>query len=359
MNLTVNSQLLAAELRLLNRVVPTKPVLAALSHVLLEAAEGVLALHATDMEVCLSSACPANVIAPGSATLPVGKFLALVEQFPDADVSMVLEQGKVFVRCGAFKSRIQTLPVDDYPARPRREGAPSTLDAATLAALIAKTRYAVSATAAKYVMQGALLTLNSAGAAMAATDGKRLALATMLRQGGDNHRVVLPIKLLDVLAGQLGATDVEFSAGLNHLFFLVDGRLIASRTMDGEFPNYDRILPRGNDKRVVVERAPLTAALRRMVLVAEENQAIYFSIGGGAMELTTASAEVGSADEQVPAAYDGPPLKICVNGRYVLDYLEAAVHDAFTMALKDESSAMLLTEGNDDHVAVIMLMRGR
>jgi len=228
-----------------------------------------------------------------------------------------------------------------------------------LAALIAKTRYAVSATAAKYVLQGALLTLNEVGAAMAATDGKRLALATMTRGQGDNHRVIIPMKMLDLLAGQLGTADVEMSEGSNHMFFLVDGRLLTSRKMDGEFPAYDRVVPRGNDKRVVVERAALAAALRRIVLVADSNQAVYLAVDAGRLELNTASAEVGSADEQMPAEYDGPPLKVCVNGRYVLDYLEAATQERFTMALKDESGAMLLTEGNDDHVGVIMLMRGR
>lgn len=357
MNIVVNSQSLAAELRLLSKIVPSKPVIQILSHALLRAVDGRLSLFATDLEVGLSTTCEAAVQAPGAVALPCAKFLALVEQFTDGEVSIVAEKQGVVVRCGAFKSRLQAMPTDDFPREPAVDGTVSQLDAPTLRNLIAKTRCSVSGTAAKFVLQGALLKLTGRVAAMVSTDGKRLSLALGERQGPD-QRVVVPMKMLDALAAGSEDGDLEFALGAKQMFFTSNGRVLSSRTMDGEFPAYERIIPKENDKVVAVERAALAAALRRLVLVAEENRAIYVNVMPGAMELSTASAEVGSADEAIKAEYDGVPLKICVNGEYVLDFLESSTAASITMRLKDESSAMRLEEGND-HLAVVMLMRGR
>lgn len=353
MNVVVNSQQLAAELRLLNKIVPTKPAIAILSHALFEA-DDQLRLYATDLEVALTTACHATVVEPGKVALPVARFLQLVEQFPDGDVTLASDKQHVTVRCGAFKSRLQALPVDDVPAVPFLEGTTSTLDGDALRQLIARTRYAINANASKYVMQGALLTLTSQGAVMVATDSKRLAIATAARTGVD-QRMIVPVKAMDILAS--GQDDeVEVTVGPKHLFFAANGRVLASHTIDGEYPNYKRIIPNDNDKALTVDRAQLMAALRRIVLVAESNVATYFNMSDGRLELSSSSAEVGSADEVVAVAYTAAPLKACVNGRYVLDFLEAAVGVTVTLAFKDVNSAMLLTDGVD-HLAVVMLMR--
>lgn len=352
MNVTVNSQALAVELRLLAKVVPAKPVIPILSHVLLTAREG-LHLYATDLEVGLSVTCAAQVDAPGTVALPVGKLLAMVEQFPDADVSISFDKGQALVKCGAFKSRMQALLAADFPPEATIEGIASTLNGPAFQQLIARTRYAVSMTASRRILQGALLTLTEGAAAMIATDGKRLALATAACTGAIEH-VVIPAKAIDMLPAHEG--DVMVTVGTKHLFFEVGGRLLTSRTFEGEFPAYERIIPRNNDKVVTIDRLALSAALRRVLIAAEDNGAVRIAIDANAMSLASASAEVGSADEVVAVGYGGPPLKICINGSYVLDFLNAATGDA-TLLLKDETSAALLTDG-PDHLAVIMLMRG-
>lgn len=357
MRLIVNSQLLATELRLLNKVVPSKPTLAILSHALFTADGGTLSLHATDLEISLGTSCPASVQVPGAVALPVTKFLALVEQFSDADVEIVADRHQVLVACGAFKSRLQALPVTDFPVLPALDGAATMLDAAMLRRLIAKTRYAVTSVGSKYVLQGALLTLQGEVAAMVATDSKRLALATM-RSDGNELRMLIPVKMLDMLAGQADEGDLEVTIGARHLFFSIGGRLLLSRMIDGEFPKYERIIPQNNDKVVTVDRGAFQAALKRAVLIAEESAAVYLSLTSGLMELSTASAEVGSADEALRVGYAAEPLKICVNGRYALDFLDASTAPTIMIHLKDALGAALFTEGND-HVAVIMLMRAQ
>lgn len=354
MIVTVNSQALVAELRLLSKVVPTKPAIAILSYVLLRADEG-LSLCATDLEVALGTSCPARVDAPGAVVLPCAKLLTLCEQFTDGDVIVAADKQAVTIKCGAFTSKLQTLADADFPKVPSVEGASSVVDGDVLKELIGRTRYAINATTSKYILKGALLTLAGPVAAMVATDAKRLALATASRTGPD-ARFVIPVKALDALVGHLSG-DCEVTLGEKHLFFASGGRLLSSRTIVGQFPAYEKIIPRDNALVATVDRLALAAALRRVNLVSEEDGAVYFGVEPGRLTLSSSSAEVGTADEVVSAGCDFT-LKVCMNGGYVLDFLNAARNKAVTMAFKDANSQALLNDG-DDHVAVIMTMRGR
>lgn len=355
MLVTLNSQHLAAELRLLAKIVPAKPAVAILSHALLTASDGELQFYATDLEVALGTRCAASVDLPGETTLPVAKLLQIAEQLPDDDVSIEVEKAQATIRCGAFTSRLRALPVDDFPEPPQPEGQGTVLDAAALRLLIDRTRHATSAAATKYVLKGSLLACAGGVAAMVATEGKRLALATVSIAGPDLS-LVIPAKALDVIAGGVEQGDVQVTVGDRHLFFAYDRRLLTSRKLDGEFPAYRRIIPTENNLKVSVNRSMLAAALRRVVLAAEENGAVYFDVAPGQLEITAASVGVGSANETVPVNYDGQPLKVCINGNYVLDFLNAASEETVTLALKDAKAAALLTAGVD-HVGVIMLMR--
>lgn len=354
MNITVNSQSLVTELRLLNKIVPSKPTIAILSHVLMSADRG-LTLHATDLEVGLITPCAATVHETGIVALPAVKLLALVEQFPNADVSIVLEKGKAVVRCGAFTTRLQVVPVDEFPALTPVQGTMNVLPSDGLRRLIAKTRYAITEMGSKYILKGGLMTLAGQAAALAATDSKRLALVTIGRTGSDASAVI-PAKTLDAIVALLGDGDVEMTVGPQHLFFRFGARLLISRTIDGKFPAYERIIPKQNVNRVTVDKNGLAAALRRITLVSDENQAVYFTVANDALMLSTSSAEVGSADEKVACDYAGPTLKVCMNGSYVLDFLDVAGDERIIIALKDATGAVLLLDGQD-HLAVVMAMK--
>jgi DNA polymerase-3 subunit beta len=222
-------------------------------------------------------------------------------------------------------------------------------------AMIAKTRYAVAAGGSFTVLKGALLTLAGPVAAMAATDSKRLALATMQREGAD-HRVIVPAKALDMLAQGAEDGDVEMIVDPRHLFFKVGGRNLISRTIDGDFPKYERIIPREQKKHATIDKLAFAAALRRVELIAEDTQAVYFAIEPGNLTLSAQSAAVGSAVEGLRVLYEGEPLKVCMNGRYVLDFLEAAQGASIVMSLDDDRKPALFADGTD-HVAVVMLIR--
>ncbi len=356
MKLTINSQVLAAELRLLNRVVPTKPAIAILSHALLSAGLEGIAFHATDMEVALTGPCQGIVEEAGQTAVPVAKLLQMVEQFAEGDVTLHGTGQSLAVRCGAFSSKLQAMPVDDFPMQPEVKGAAVQLDAAGLRTLIAKTRHAINAAGAKHALKGALLTFVGGNVAMVATDGQRLALATTTRQGEDLD-VVVPVKALDVLAGGAEEGALELTVGDRHLFFASGGRLLTSRRLEGKFPSYERIIPSEevNRLKVQADKHALSAALRRVILTAEETEAVFMHFASGSVTLASASVGIGSANEGVAVLYEGEAFKACVNGAYLLDFLNAASGSQVTLALAGPMGSLLATDG--DHLGVIALMR--
>ncbi len=355
MNAIVNSQLLAQELRLLNQVAPTKPSLPILSSVLLRADLSGLQFEATDLEIALRTTCQAQVTEPGIVTLPAKRLLDLVEQLPNADVYLTTEKHHVYLRSGAFKGRLQSFPAEDFPALPEVSGATTTLPTAAMQTMIGRVRYAIS-DKGKYTVNGALFSLTEQVAALVATDGKRLSIATMSNNGSVSARVVIPAKALDALMTMFTDQTLDFSQSDRHLFFVSGERLLVSRMQEAQFPAYERIVTKGNNKVAVVDRVALSAALRRVGLMSEENQACYLEFADGCVTLNSSSAEVGEGAEQVVVQYTGDALKICVNWSFVLDFLEASSEQTVQVALNDAVSPLLFSDG-DSYISVIMGMR--
>lgn len=348
MILTVNSQTLATELRLLNKIVPAKPTIPILGYALLTASEG-LALEGTDMSVGLRTSCQAHVQEPGCTALPVAKLLQLLEQFPEGDVRIEQKGHHVMISSGSFRSRLQTMSAEDVQPLPEISG---ELSQVHLRPLIERTRYAISQKTTKFTLDGALLSLNQV-AAMVATDGKRLSVATSTYQGAE-MRETIPSKTLEALLDFEGV--VECSSTERHLFFRADHRLLISRKIDSVFPAFERIIPTENDKQVGINRVQLAAALRRIGVISESSFATYLLVEPEMMTLTSSSAEIGDAFEQLPIRYQGSSIKVCVNWQFLLDFLEAAEGHEVLLSLKDGNSPMLLNDGTS-FMNVIMLMR--
>lgn len=355
MNITINAGVLAQELRLLNTIVPTKPALPILMNVLIKANGTGLRLVATDLEVAFGSTCRAQIDEDGSVTVPCKRLLDMVEQL-SGDIQLVTDRLQVHVRSGSFRSRLQTMTPEDFPALPTAEGKTTALPTAHFQAMVTRVRYAIS-DKGKYVVNGAYLTLNDTVGALVATDGKRLALTT-LGATGTTTTVILPSKTLDAVLTMFTEPTLFFSQSERHLFFQAGDRLLVSRTIDGQFPAYERIIPKQEDGRfAIIDRARLISALRRVGLVSEDNMACYFAFSAGKLDLSSSSALIGDATEQIAVDYNGEPLKVCCNWQFVLDFLEVASRQTVSIAFKDTNTPLLLTDG-DNHMAVVMLMRG-
>ena len=180
---------------------------------------------------------------------------------------------------------------------------------------------------------------------------------------GDDVKAILPRKTLAELGRLLaeGDNQVQYERGENHLFFEIGPRLLISRMIDGQFPAYDRVIPKGNDKHVEFERDRLTQAVRRVAILSNErSRAVKMVLDKGKVEVTSSSPEFGEAREPIPVDYDGPALTICFNAQYVLDFLGVVESDVVALELKDEvSQALMKPVGANgyDYTYVIMPMR--
>lgn len=355
MNIIVNSQVLANELRLLNKITASKATIPVLNNILFRAEED-LHLAATDLQVALTTSCKATIVEPGQITLPARKLLELLEQIPNGDVTIVADKHHAHVTSGAFKSRLQTLAASEFPRMPEVDGQVQTLPSGALRTLIDRVTYAISDKSGQYVLKGSLLSLYGTVFAMVATDGKRMSLSTANRPEGTAVSVIVPLKTLDVLTSYCDGKNLEFSCTDRHLFFVAGKRTLISQMVEGQFPKYDRIIPKDCDKKATVDRIALTAALRRVGAVSGEDQAIYFEFSTDALRLTTKNAEIGDADEQMPAAYVGSDLRLALNGSHVLDFLDKASQPSISIDLKNESTPVLFTDG-PDFINVLMGMR--
>ena len=344
MDITVKSNDLAHELILLERIAPSKPTIPILGHVLLHAdAAGGVRLATTNMEVGLITSVQSQVDMAGSLTLPIKKLMDMIRLLPDVDVRLVLSDSKVQISAGRFSAQLQTLPAADFPRLPSMKGLP-TKKLTGLRDLIRKTRFAVTEKDKRYFMNGALLVLGETSMMLVATDGHRLARAAAPYTDGVGTSAIIPSGTMDKLMDLAGA-EVTFAQSERHEFFASDGRLLISRMVEGQFPAWERIVPRGHDKRIEFNAGSLNLALQRVGLTADETQVVSLFIRGGAIDVSSSSPAHGAAVEQVPVTYTGPDIKTAVNGPYVLDFLNATDGGAAVLEMKDEVSPLMFSVG--------------
>jgi DNA polymerase-3 subunit beta len=367
MELVVRKNDLLKELSLLQGIVERKNTIPILANVLIEATKDGISLLATDLDVGLRSRCEGTVTKPGTLTLPAKKLFEIVSALPDTDIRIDEDKGgkSVTIAAERFESRMQTLPASEFPTPPNDAGGPeATLPGGALKRLISHTRFAITSEDTRYFLNGAQLVLKPDAMSMVATDGHRLAFISVKESPGKkaNTEVLLPRKTLNEVARLIdGAEAVEFSQGENHLFFRAGGRLLISRKIDANFPAYERVIPKTNDKRIDFDKDKLAQAVRRVRLLSNErSKAVKFVIGKDQVEITSSSPEIGEAHEVIPVDYSGDALQICFNADYVDNFLAVVETESVQLEFKDEMSQAVMkpigAEGYE-YTYVIMPMR--
>src|SRR4029079_6107838 len=232
---------------------------------------------ATDLEVGLRSKCTATVSKGGSLTLPAKQLYEIIKGIPETDVRIQEDKGGVKVAADRFDSRMQTLPREDFPTLPETGGAASAkLPRNAVKEMVAKTQLAITGEDTRFFLNGAQFVLRPESMSLVATDGHRLALVTVKRDAhakdAEENKAILPKKTLGELGRLLseGDGDITYERGENHMFFEVGGRTLISRMIDGQFPAYERVIPKSNDKHIEFERDRLTNAVKRVALLANE-----------------------------------------------------------------------------------------
>ena len=360
---------LLEELNLTQGVVERKTTIPILSHLLCEAKDNRLTITATDLELSIRASCEAKIKKEGAGTIPAKKLLELVRLLPDGEIRFkLLENHWMQIVSDRRTYKMVGMSRDNFPAVPAFPHAMVKIPAKILSSLIQKTGFAISMEESRYTLNGSLLLLKPDSMVMVATDGHRLAVAEVEHHfdGLSNEvRTLVPKKAMNEilrLAGEAGEEgQIEFARDESQLFFHTEHRLLISRVLTGQFPNYEAVLPRDNNKTIVLERAELFDAVRRVSQLADQrSHAVKFSVSPSGVELSASSPEYGEARETIEKEYKGEPLSIGFNGQYLLDFLGAAVDGPISVELKDEQSAGQLRPLADDHYRyryVVMPMR--
>jgi len=367
MEIIVRKNDLVRELQLVQGIVERKNSIPVLANVLAEARGSELRLAATDLDVSLRCGCSVQVIQEGAITLGARKLYEIARSLPESDVHVtILPDSWASVECERTSFKVAGLPREDFPALPEAKGGAGVeLPAATLKELIARTGFAITLEDARYYLAGALLVLDKDQLAMVATDGHRLAYAgaKATLKLGEPQRVLVPRKAITELGRLLeGAETVSLQQAENHLIFAVGERSLASKTIEGQFPAFEKVIAVAGDKRVVLERERLAQAVRRVSLLSSErSRAVKVALSDGRLELFASSPDLGEAREALLVDYAGEAVEIAFNGQYLLDFLAAAGSAEVAVELKDTDSQGMLrphgAAGELDYRYVVMPMR--
>ena len=372
MEITVSRAELLRELTAAQSVVERKTTIPILSNFLFEAAEDRLQITATDLDQSLRTGCGAKVKKPGSCTIPARKLYDYIRLLPEGDVSIkLMDNHWVQIRAGRSNTKMVGMARANFPQVPEFPVGQSTrLPVTTLKSLIAKTVFAISNEESRYTLNGALLILKAESLAMVATDGHRLA---HIEKSGENlqnvtgeRKILVPRKALQELAGLLAnteATEVDFADDDHQLYFRIGTRVLTSRKLSGNFPNYEAVMPRDNSRFLVVRSEDLQSSIQRVAQFADERSgAIKMRLEGNELRISSSSNETGESEDVIETPYAFEPIVVGFNSQYMLDFLKAIGNAGeVRLEFKDAQSAgQMRPEGSQDETRyryIIMPMR--
>jgi DNA polymerase-3 subunit beta len=350
LEITVSRAELLRELTAAQSVVERKTTIPILSNFLVEAADDKITITATDLDQSIRTSCPAKVKKPGACTIPARKLYDYIKLLPDGDISIkLMDNHWVQIRAGRSNTKMVGMARANFPqvAEFPTAGAVKIV-AASLQGMIAKTIFAISNEESRYTLNGALLVLKAESMAMVATDGHRLAhiekLGEALEGITGEKKTLIPRKALSELLSLLNTTEVEsidFADDEQTLFFRVGGRVLTSRKLTGNFPNYEAVLPRDNNKFVIVRSEDLMAAILRVAQFADERSgAIKIRLETNELKLSSSSTDSGESEDTIETPYNYDPLVVGFNSQYLLDFLKAIGNTGeVRLEFKDAQSA--------------------
>ena len=350
-------------LQMVQNIVEPRQTLPILANVLLEAAGDSVRLTATDLEVGARVSVPAKVGASGAITVSARKLAEIVKELPAAAVALkVSDNVTVSLRCGGATYRMVGLAPDDFP--PVVPASPQSwvgIEAKILREMLTQTSFAVSHDETRYALNGVLFAFQGKDVRMVATDGHRLALSTRsLGQGMASATGIVPRKAVTEIMRVIGAgEEVQIAITENQFVLQMPNFVMTARLIEGQFPNYEAVIPKGHPGRLTTARAGLSSALRRVSVMAEErNKPVKLALSPASLKVSASSQELGEAEEILDVEYAGEEMVIGFNSRYLLEAMAALEKDQVVLEIKDaQSPGVIKSVEGEGYCCVIMPMR--
>ena len=366
MNSTVERSSLLKTLLRTTRIVDKRNTIPILNNVLLVAKDSVLRLKATDLDMEITDALPCDIQLDGAITLPAGLFTDIVKKLPAGSQIKIVtadDGASVTITAGKSRFKLQVLPASDFPDI--TIGAFShtfALPASDLKRLLTKTQFAISTEETRYYLNGVFFHTFEGNLLACGTDGHKLSLAWQHMPDGSDGMpgVIVPRRAIGELVKLVeeGNVGVEMSDAKVRFTF-DDGLVLTTKLIDGTFPDYQRVIPKGNDKTLTVERLVLAGAADCVSTISSERgRGVKVELSDGEMTLTVSSPDAGVATEALSVIYADDPLEIGFNSKYLAEALTVIEGDQVIVKLADPGSPALLNgSGDADSLIVIMPMR--
>ena len=373
MNIIIERAALLRSLSHVQSVVERRNTIPILSNVLLQAKGGELSLSATDQELEIVEAVPAEVTRPGTTTAPAHTLYDIVRKLPDGsqvELAVSTDGHVLTLKAGRSQFKLACLPAADFPQLSGGELRHRfVLPAAALRTLIDRTKFAISTEETRYYLNGIFLHASKAGGELppalraVATDGHRLARVEVpLPEGAEGvPGVIIPRKTVAEVRKLIdeAADTVEVSLSDAKIRFAIDSIIVTSKLIDGTFPDYERVIPVGNNKVLEVDTKTFAAAVDRVATIStEKSRAVKLAVSRGSLTLSATSPEAGSATEELEVSYDDTALEIGFNSRYLLDITQQITGDRVSFVLADSASPTIVRDmATEAALYVLMPMR--
>ncbi len=370
MKLTIKKEEILKGLQRIQGIVEKKNTMPILSNMLLTAEANSVEIIATDLEIGLRGRYAAEVEKPGAVTMSAKKMYEIVRELPAEDVQIKVEDNNwVKIISGQSQFKLVGLPKDEYPALPDvAEEGMIVIDGDTLRDMIKKTLYSVGENDARYVLNGLFVQMSQSKGGlnirMVGTDGHRLSMIDRVVDAKHKEEsLIIPKKAMMELRRLLeeDAPKAELRLGFskNHALFKRDGLVLVSKLIDGNYPNYQQVVPAKSTKKVIVSKDVFTHAVKRVsILSKEKTNAVKLQLEKDRIILSTNNPEIGEASEELAVDYKGEDVAIGFNSRYLMDVLSAMDRQMIALELNDSLSPCLITEEGDEHYkCVVMPMR--
>jgi DNA polymerase-3 subunit beta len=372
MEISISRQDLLRELTATQSVVERKTTIPILSNFLIEAEGDKVVITATDLDQSIKTSCPAKVKKPGSCTIPARKLYDYIKLLGDGEISIkLMENHWIQIRSGRSNTKMVGMARANFPQVPEfPQTSVTSIPASSLRNCISKTIFAISNEESRYTLNGALLILKAESLAMVATDGHRLAhiekSGETLSNVSGERKTLIPRKALSELQSLLSNTDtesIEFADDDNTLFFRIGHRVLTSRKLTGQFPNYEAVMPRDNNKFVIVRCEDLMGSIQRVAQFADERSgAVKVRLEQNELKISSSSTDSGESEDTIETPYNFDPLVVGFNSTYLIDFLKAIGNAGeVRLEFKDAQSAgQVRPEDADDEYKyryIIMPMR--
>lgn len=371
MEFTIEKDLFVKALQKIQGIVEKRNTMPILSNVLIEAEDDTLTFTATDLEVGMKSTYKANITRKGRITLSAKKLYEIIRELPEEQVKLVTRDNDwVDISCGKAKFNIVGLSPEEFPFFPRiGENSFITLKSAVLSRMIEQTSYAICHDETKYNLNGILFKIvkenDTCMLKLVATDGHRLCVAEQcvseVEADALEKGVIFPKKGIFELKKLCDEEESDIQLGFidNSAAVVKGNTTVIMRLVDGEFPDYTRVVPTGNNREIFVKRELFLHSLKRMAILSSEKfKGIKFEIENGSMEISSSNPELGEAREELEVRYDGEIITTRFNARYLIDVLNVLDEEEMLLLLKDEMSPAILKQAKgSEFLSVIMPMR--